>query len=652
MPTLSMPPPSHSPDDAPHTLHDSPVPGSAGDLRLPRSLHTDTIRNLRRSTPYDHHADNHNNYVHHADNHNTGPSTTQHNAAATTSTTQPQLTNELNYNYPHQRSSSTQDTPSPYDKHCQLSFNDNRLALDITPTMTIVCPRQPRHPPPTTHPGVIRNYEATQLRRRQPTATATLPSTTITSTPRSLSPEEELCPTSALLSSDGGVGPNCGEWSRTTQGFAGNQVSLGRELSQETTSKRRRSEGSERPQNPHCTQETLPEAALPFYGDFSGTWWNAQALFASDAGLQSDKHRHAWSLLAKVDFAGFAETHSTTGHTEAASLPNNTKFFWSHGPTRWQAGVGLGIKHTFLQHFNPTTNASWQEIVPGRAAKLSLRGPSGAVDMYVCYLPTGSQNEDQKLHTINSIRESLAPNNTVLSILMGDWNFVMHDEDRLCMRTMQFTGNTDRPLARNFQALLNTHDLHELEQLAYTHENSTAQSKIDRIYSNHHIADQLDKQFSTATLPRTHLSTHKPITFARRSRQTNDHEHKKVQFPTYILNHKQWNRNLHLNYHEKLHADDNPDNPLRRLELLKQAMWDVATTLQHDTPPEAASVDDKLSWTMIFIRAAETVNSRCMERAATCPHITTYIQAGDPNTRIHPNFRNLRNHSRDLAHQQ
>ena len=235
--------------------------------------------------------------------------------------------------------------------------------------------------------------------------------------------------------------------------------------------------------------------------------------------------------------------------------------------------MGLGIKHAFLQHFNPTTNSSWQEIVPGRATKLSLRGHSGAADIYVCYLPAGSQNEDQKLRTINKIRESLPPSSTVLNILMTDWNCVMHDEHRHRMRTMQLTGNTDRPLARSFQAFPNTQDLHELEQLAYTHENTTAQSKIDRIYSTRHIADQLVKQFSASTLPRTRLSTHKPITFARRSRQTDDHEHKKVQLPTYILNQKQWNRNLHLNYHEKLHADDNPDNPLRRLELIKQAIW-------------------------------------------------------------------------------
>ena len=131
--------------------------------------------------------------------------------------------------------------------------------------------------------------------------------------------------------------------------------------------------------------------------------------------------------------------------------------------------MGLAVKRTFLEHFNPTSDAAWHEIVPGRAARLSLRGASGALDLYVCYLPTGSMNEEQKQQAICKIHDSISPNDNVLSILMGDWNFVMNNENRLCLRTMEFTGNSDRPLARNFQLLLDTPQLHELEQLAYTH---------------------------------------------------------------------------------------------------------------------------------------------------------------------------------------
>ena len=147
--------------------------------------------------------------------------------------------------------------------------------------------------------------------------------------------------------------------------------------------KRRRTEDHPSQQQGLSSQGGLPEASLPFFKDFSGTWWNAQALFAADPSLQTDKHRHAWGLLRKVDFAGFAETHSTEGHTQAASLPSDCEFFWSHGPTRWQAGVGLGLKRSFLQHFNPTNNEDWYQIVPGRAARLSLRGASGALDIYL-----------------------------------------------------------------------------------------------------------------------------------------------------------------------------------------------------------------------------------------------------------------------------
>ena len=155
------------------------------------------------------------------------------------------------------------------------------------------------------------------------------------------------------------------------------------------------------------------------------------------------------------------------------------------------------------------------------------------------------------------------------------------------------------------------------------------------------------------TIQCIYTTTHKPITFARKSKQPQANDQKTSQFPSYILQHKQWKHNLHLNYHEKLLHDDNSHNPLRRLELLKQSMWDVATTLQHDTPPQADSTGDELSWTMIFIRAAETINIRRMERAAAAyPFITTLIQAGDPNARIHPNFQALRNHAKELLQAQ
>lgn len=55
---------------------------------------------------------------------------------------------------------------------------------------------------------------------------------------------------------------------------------------------------------------------------------------------------------------------------------------------------------------------------------------------------------------------------------------------------------------------------------------------------------------------------------------------------------------------------------------------------------------------MTFIRAAEKHIRRMARAAAAYPYITTLVHANDPNARTYPNFESLRNHARELAHQQ
>ena len=90
---------------------------------------------------------------------------------------------------------------------------------------------------------------------------------------------------------------------------------------------------------------------------------------------------------------------------------------------------------------------------------------------------------------------------------------------------------------------------------------------------------------------------------------------------------------------EKLEEDGHCHNPLRRLQLFKESMWEVATTLKQDTPPEAKTTEDQLSWTMIFIRAAESLNiGRMKSAAAAYPHLAKLVPVVEPNTRIYQNF--------------
>ena len=399
---------------------------------------------------------------------------------------------------------------------------------------------------------------------------------------------------------------------------------------------------------------TLPDATCPFLLDFHGAWWNTQALFASDPILQHNKHSRSWNILDKVDFMGMAETHSTEGHIKASSLPQKTTFFWSHGRSRHQAGVALAVKTQFLKNFNPVKEKDWEEIEPGRMARLSLRGPKGGLDLYAIYFPTGTLAEEQTLKKVLTLRlqKEMRPQLKVLSILMGDFNFVMKNEDRLCLRTMEHTGRHDKPTADRFNQLLEEHKLHELEQPIYTHTNTTAHSRIDRIYSNHHVADQLDRTFAISALARTNLSTHRPITFSRKTKPKNNANDNQGPFPAYILHHENWKRDLHLNYHERLHDSQEGSNPLRRLELLKMFMWEVANKLKQLPPPKATSTEDKLSWTMVFIRAAENLAIGRMEKAATAyPHLASILPAGDPNNRIKEGFITIKNHAVELAQQ-
>ena len=137
----------------------------------------------------------------------------------------------------------------------------------------------------------------------------------------------------------------------------------------------------------------LPCAQMQFTGSFRGCSWNTQALFARRVDRQRKKMQHARRLFAAHDFAVWQETHSTQGRARMLRLPRECTAHWSHDSTH-TAGVGLWIRHSFLQHFNPAQAGDWVEIVPGRAAVLRLNGPLGSLDIFVVYMHTGAAHQD------------------------------------------------------------------------------------------------------------------------------------------------------------------------------------------------------------------------------------------------------------------
>ena len=148
-------------------------------------------------------------------------------------------------------------------------------------------------------------------------------------------------------------------------------------------------------------------------------------------------------LASEHDFTGVLETHGTKDVEDTIRLPAEFDAFWSHG-TSQQAGVGLIIRSGFLLKFNTVQQDDWTHVIPGRVARLSLRGPKGCLDIFVAYFPTGSQGAQERLGAIDKNAGCVQFREKALTVLVGDWNFDMDDKDRFCKRTGAWTGQQDR----------------------------------------------------------------------------------------------------------------------------------------------------------------------------------------------------------------
>ena len=101
------------------------------------------------------------------------------------------------------------------------------------------------------------------------------------------------------------------------------------------------------------------------------------------------KDQYVRKLCCGRDVVALSETHGLEGEGGAWSCPFGFRAWFSPGTSR-RAGVGLLVKQSFLAQFS--ANPVWDEVVPGRAGILRLRGPSGALDLVMLYFPMGSDS--------------------------------------------------------------------------------------------------------------------------------------------------------------------------------------------------------------------------------------------------------------------
>ena len=135
-----------------------------------------------------------------------------------------------------------------------------------------------------------------------------------------------------------------------------------------------------------------------YRGDVSVACWNAQAFFAVDPTRHAAKQRHLLSLLTRAEAVLISEAHGTYGGNRLWRPPLGCSAWWSPGATAGHAGVGIIVKDSLLKKFD--ANPVWSTIWLGRAAKLSLQGPEGALDLVVTDFQTGSEVMEHDLYGV------------------------------------------------------------------------------------------------------------------------------------------------------------------------------------------------------------------------------------------------------------
>ena len=335
------------------------------------------------------------------------------------------------------------------------------------------------------------------------------------------------------------------------------------------------------------------------------------------------------------------------------------------------------MKNDFLANFSEQSTR-WEILVPGRAAVLRLAGPNGSLDLFSLYFATGMSGmvqprgaapspdqveaidasaRRQRRLMRNDLASSIRPPDKALSVLMGDFNWVTDHEDRVHKLDGAYTGIRDVTEEEHFrEVVLNPFQLHELRQTAHTHDSAIARSRLDRVYWNQHLSQQLDREVLAVPLEWVpHISDHRAVAFARRAPNRKAWDPNRP-IPAHVLKHPFWPIRVAAEYNHLVQDNAaNSNSPLRRHMQLKQAMRIVADRIQQEHGIRNAerdeTTDDKLGHTMRFIRAAESGWQGQMQRSlkhypylsSLSPHPMQLAQL--PDARLAP----YRRHALQLA---
>ena len=408
-----------------------------------------------------------------------------------------------------------------------------------------------------------------------------------------------------------------------------------------------------------------------FVGDYDGVAWNAQGYFMSRAAGHAAKRQHAQCLLRRRDFLIISEAHVTKGAKLAYTDLPGTSSWWSIG-TAARAGVGIIAKNSFLERFRHS-EPEWLEPEPGRFAVLRLCGAEGAMDVAACYMPTGVARalhpavgdpgrSDPCPHeeALRAQREGLCRRipallrpDRALMVLAGDFNFVVSPADRWNKVSGVHAGASDAAESEHWRRALPLSALYELYQSEPTHEGPVSLARLDRVYVNQPVADQLDKRVFSVALPWTGCSQHRPLAFGRQSRPPRAPLDKPIAEE--VIQDERWPIQVAAEFLSLTEQTPQELDPMVRLRRLKVAMKIVSARL-HEERSSAASTLSPPSALGVTMAALRRLERHCFtDLPATCaryPALRRLLPDGLLRHAPHVCLARLREHAIALAREE
>ena len=117
----------------------------------------------------------------------------------------------------------------------------------------------------------------------------------------------------------------------------------------------------------------------------------------------------------------------------------------------------------------------------GRCIGLRLDGNKGAVDIWAIFAHSGSEDQQQRGKLWDDLGSSLRDQNTCLTVVAGDFNFVEKSPDRINFRIKEFTCNADKAETNLFRSVLLDKDTHTQKREG---QDTLYFCKLDRCYTS------------------------------------------------------------------------------------------------------------------------------------------------------------------------